>query len=154
MNNNFHPDLALMRFERLELITSLILSGISTDSASDSLMSWSISLWSRLGFSKTLTNVRVAGRNLSLSSSVIKLTSERGNAPEKNNNHYIVFMANVKICYSVIWVMKFLQRWVLKSKIFLPNIRNTQRKSLYFVNAMDDRSSKLDMLLENEVFKN
>ena len=41
-----------------------------------------ISSASRVSFFKTLTNVLVAGRYVALSSSVIKLKSERGNAPE------------------------------------------------------------------------
>ena len=59
----------------------LKLSGINSLSSSDWSISVWISFWLMFSFSKTLMKVLVAGRNLALSSSVIKLTSDRGKAP-------------------------------------------------------------------------
>ena len=63
------------KFEGTKLIRSL-----------DCWRSKFISSASRVSFFKTLTNVLVAGRYVALSSSVIKLKSERGNAPEIKKN--------------------------------------------------------------------
>merc|ERR1719362_1946235 len=60
------------KFEGTKLIRSL-----------DCWRSKFISSASRVSFFKTLTNVLVAGRYVALSSSVIKLKSERGNAPNE-----------------------------------------------------------------------
>ena len=59
-------------------------SGIKFASSLDCCKRRLISSGVALSFSKTLTKVRVTGRNLSLSSSVMRLTSESGKAPKVN----------------------------------------------------------------------